>query len=277
MHLWLVCSLLSRLLFVSVSFAQSPEDLEKAKQLYKNGQILFEEDNYTHAIIAWEQGYALSKLPGFLKNIAIAYEKQEKYAEAIDTLNQYRAVAPAAEQDELKIWWADLDTKKQAQELEQRRAELLADREKFEEEQEAKEQQRMAELEKQQTQAQQRLAEEQRKANHLQAQQQKQKHAKRNTWYGVGSTSAFIAGASVYTLKAHNIYTKKIIPNCDVNSGLCLSVVQEQDSFSQLSSSQKTATILWGMSVLGASYTIWQGSSGYMTLQPNGFLLQGEF
>ena len=69
--------ILSILLNISVANAQ--EDEQVAKQLYLNGKMLFEEQRYEEAVIAWTKAYELSEKPVVLYNIAIAYEKLENY------------------------------------------------------------------------------------------------------------------------------------------------------------------------------------------------------
>ena len=103
--LWLVlCS--------SPAMAEPTEDeLKRAEELFFNGQLLFDEQHYEEAILAWQQGYALSTKPGFLKNIAIAQEAQGHYQEAIDSIFKYRAFAHFEEQDYLKQWTAELQQK----------------------------------------------------------------------------------------------------------------------------------------------------------------------
>ena len=97
-------------LLLSVSIAVAQDDSQVAKQFYLNGKMLFEEERYEEAIIAWEKAYEKSEKPVILYNIAIAYEKLESYQQAIDTLYRYRIYAPQEEQvdlvakiDELKI------------------------------------------------------------------------------------------------------------------------------------------------------------------------------
>jgi len=69
----------------------------KARLLFDNGAMLFEEGRYEDAIAAWERAYALSPRPLLMFNIANAQERVGDLYEAHDALNRYRAFAPAEE------------------------------------------------------------------------------------------------------------------------------------------------------------------------------------
>ncbi len=73
----------------------------RARELYENGAILYEEGRYEDAIAAWEEAYDLSQRPALLYNIANAYERIGDYEAALDALGLYRAYAPAAERESL--------------------------------------------------------------------------------------------------------------------------------------------------------------------------------
>ena len=79
-------------------------DVERAKVLYSNGKMLFEEKEFGKAIEAWTLAWELSgkKQAILLYNIALAYEEMGDYNESIDYIYQYRMYAPAEEQDGLK-------------------------------------------------------------------------------------------------------------------------------------------------------------------------------
>lgn len=76
-------------------------DDAKARHLYNNGVMLYEEGRYSDAIAAWKAAYDLSPRPLLLYNIAEAQERVGMWQEALDTLNRYRAYAPAEERDRL--------------------------------------------------------------------------------------------------------------------------------------------------------------------------------
>ncbi len=73
----------------------------RARELYENGAILYEEGRYEDAIVAWEEAYRLSDRHALLYNIANAYERLGQYEEAIVALGRYRAYAPATEREVL--------------------------------------------------------------------------------------------------------------------------------------------------------------------------------
>lgn len=89
------------LLLLSIALAQADPDMVRAKELYDNGAILYEEGEYEQAIVAWQAAYELSQEPLLYYNIANAYERLGRYDEAIDALAQYRAFAPSGERDAL--------------------------------------------------------------------------------------------------------------------------------------------------------------------------------
>jgi tetratricopeptide (TPR) repeat protein len=90
------------LLLGALALAQDPPaDLDRARELFENGRILYDEGSYEQAIVAWQEAYRLSQKPELYYNISGAYEKLGRYREAIDALNQYRAMAPATERDVL--------------------------------------------------------------------------------------------------------------------------------------------------------------------------------
>ena len=96
---------------IGMSVAVAQDDGQVAKQFYLNGKMLFEEERYAEAIIAWEKAYEASEKPVILYNIAIAYEKLESYQEAIDTLYRYRIYASQEEQEDLVVKIAELKVK----------------------------------------------------------------------------------------------------------------------------------------------------------------------
>ena len=54
--------------------AQANSDEVRAKELYRNGERLYEEGLYEDAVVAWERAYELSERPLLLYNIANALE-----------------------------------------------------------------------------------------------------------------------------------------------------------------------------------------------------------
>ncbi len=93
-------------LLLSPALAEPPanpttEQLDRARELYENGEILYDEGRYEDAVVAWRQGYELSGLPDFLYNIANAQERLGDVKGALDTLGRYRAFALAEERETL--------------------------------------------------------------------------------------------------------------------------------------------------------------------------------
>jgi len=73
----------------------------RARELYENGTILYEEGRYEDAIVAWDEAYRLSNRHALLYNIANAHERAGDYEAAIEALGRYRAYAPASEREVL--------------------------------------------------------------------------------------------------------------------------------------------------------------------------------
>ncbi len=85
-------------LLSGVAYAQ---DDARARELYGNGVILYEEGRYSDALLAWEEAYRLSGRHVLLFNMANAMERDGQYGRALETLNRYRAYAPADERETL--------------------------------------------------------------------------------------------------------------------------------------------------------------------------------
>lgn len=96
----------------------------RASELYQNGKRLYDEGSYEAAILAFKEGYELSKRYQFLFNISQAYERMGEFGEAANYLDQYRAFAPKDQTDTLG---RKIDALRQRQqEKQQREAELKA-------------------------------------------------------------------------------------------------------------------------------------------------------
>lgn len=74
---------------------------QRARELYENGVILYDEGLYEDAIIAWEEAYTMSARPLLLYNIASAQERLGQWQQTLETLNRYRAFATADERARL--------------------------------------------------------------------------------------------------------------------------------------------------------------------------------
>ncbi len=136
MHRALSGLLLILCLFAS-SLAQAGDDDSRARELYENGAILYEEGRYEDAIEAWQEAYRISKKPLLLFNIANAQERVGAWRDALESLNRYRAFAPADERDVLDRRMKNIERRvneQEADDAEQRRL----DEEAAQEEEEAR-------------------------------------------------------------------------------------------------------------------------------------------
>ena len=104
MHILQIALLLAGVCVEAPAWAQNTEQqptdttAQRARELYDNGKRLYDEGQYENAILAWEEGYRLSKKALFLSNIGGAYERLGDLERAVTYLDQYRAFAPADEQ-----------------------------------------------------------------------------------------------------------------------------------------------------------------------------------
>lgn len=95
--------LMTLILLASALHAQDSSTDEQARMLYNNGRMLFDEERYEDALLAWQEAYALSDRPLLLYNIALAHEKLGNYGEAIESLYKYRIYATPDEQEALLV------------------------------------------------------------------------------------------------------------------------------------------------------------------------------
>lgn len=89
------------LLVGQTAHADENADDIRARQLYDNGAILYDEGRYEDAIVAWQEAWDLSERPLLLYNIANAQERLGLWREALETLNRYRAFARPEERERL--------------------------------------------------------------------------------------------------------------------------------------------------------------------------------
>ncbi len=261
-----------------LSFAETPVSTEEAERLFYNGQLLYEEQQFESAVLAWKKGYEITELAPFLKNIALAYEANKQYPEAIDYLKQYRAFAPFEEQEELKAWLKELE------ELET---------------EQIKEQEQQANVDGGQQKEDSRSSD----ANTTDSTTDSNtpNHTSGNTNTGnapssttgqainerpntallsaAGGTALLATTASIYTVRTNNLYTQ-LEDVCDISSGLCMTSLNENDLLSQFNQAKVTSLSLWGGALIGAGLTVAiQQRSSTLTVQPwnGGFMLGGQF
>lgn len=93
--------------------AASPDEerLDESKELYANGNLLYDEGNYEMAALAFEEAYASTPLPALLFNISSAWERAGDLHKAIEYLNRYRVYAPADERPTLERRLTSLETR----------------------------------------------------------------------------------------------------------------------------------------------------------------------
>lgn len=101
--MWLVCliGLASAQEAPRPPAAEAPEARQRARELYENGERLYEEGEYEGAILAFREALELSGEAVLHFNIANCLERLGRLGEARDELTLYRAVAPAEEAETL--------------------------------------------------------------------------------------------------------------------------------------------------------------------------------
>ena len=236
----------------SLCHAQEDVSEERAKELFFNGQMLYEEGEYESAILAWERGYELTKLPAFLKNIALAHESDTNYSEAIVYLKKYRAFAPFEEQEDLKSWMTELELNLQQQVDQQRLEALEAADDTAQEQTTAINEPLDEEI----------LVTE---SMNVELQSPLPTRSKKLPVLSVAGASTFIAAASLSTLHTHRLYGD-INTHCKLTDGVgyCSSEIQDNDLLSQFKRSQTTSLLLWSAAVAGVGLTTWQATNPYM-------------
>jgi tetratricopeptide (TPR) repeat protein len=80
----------------SEAHAQSPDDI-RARDLYMEGDRHYNEGRYELAVQAFQESHRLSGRPLLLFNLANAYERLGRYAEALDALRNYEPHAQPQE------------------------------------------------------------------------------------------------------------------------------------------------------------------------------------
>lgn len=101
------------------------DDIEEARQIFANGEDLYNEGRYAAAIQAFRQAFALSGEPSCLYNISLMYEKQEDYQGAIEYREYFRAYAKDSDLGALEQEIRELENKLEEQEKEKAIAEVL--------------------------------------------------------------------------------------------------------------------------------------------------------
>ena len=228
-----------------LGFAEPAVDQERAKELFYNGQLLFDEGEFESAILAWERGYEITQLPAFLKNIALAHEKNENYSMAIDFLKQYRAFAPFEEQEDLKVWLT---------ELEALQAKLV--------------QESVTEgpPEKTDTISNEPAETEVVKTNPVEnTSEMPVENTVPNTSkdtmriWTLGGTAVLATSATVFTLRTSNLYND-LNDSCGFSgSNLnCIMTQPTSETLNQFNQAQNVSMSLWGLTAIGVGLSVWQ-------------------
>lgn len=238
----------------------SSENTEQAKEFFLNGQQLYDESRYKAAIIAWEEGYEITKLPAFLKNIALAYEGMGDYSKALETLSIYRAYAPNEEQDALREWQETLE----------------------------------AELATQEAELQEKEAEAAAKAEHTTIVETDTYAENQNTpaettvapptetdftWkpmWTAGSAATIGLAATALTIQASRLQSN-LLSSCEAAGESWLCAESAQPLQTSLDSTQTNALILWGATAAVSGLALWQLTNQQVQLTPNSITLQGRF
>lgn len=91
----------------------SRADIKRARELFDNGATLFAEGSYDGAIEAFRRAFQLSGEANCLFNIALAYDRVDRFDDAIEYLQYYRAYAPKRDHDAISKRIEGLEVRKQ--------------------------------------------------------------------------------------------------------------------------------------------------------------------
>ena len=248
----------------SLCHAQEDVTEDRAKELFFNGQLLYEEGEYDSAVLAWERGYELTKLPAFLKNIALAHEADKDYVDAIVYLKKYRAFAPFEEQEELRAWITELESSAEQQRIEQEEAQAAIE---------------PTDLVKETTL---KTTTDENSTNSI-SDATLQPEAISVSTRQIRVLSTVSTGVSIvaaaYTMQTHRLY-QDIDTHCKLTDGrgYCSNEAQKDDLLNQFQRSQTTSLILWGASLAGAGVTVWQATRPMQVqITQSGLIIGGQF
>ncbi len=73
------------------------EEVDTLRRIYAKAEAAFEVGSYSAAAKSFEEAYALSGDPDLLFNVVVCHDRLGAFAEALETLDRYEAVAPASE------------------------------------------------------------------------------------------------------------------------------------------------------------------------------------
>lgn len=72
----------------------SPEAVAEARQRFQRGVDLYEERNYTAAMVEFQRAYEITRNPAVLYNISATHELSGNMVEALDAMLEYERLAP---------------------------------------------------------------------------------------------------------------------------------------------------------------------------------------
>ena len=91
------------LVLSSLAWAQSPEQLSRARTHFEAGRALYNLGNYTDAIREFSAGYSLVPKPQFLVNLGQAYRKAGNLPRAKEMFQKFLRDAPANDPDRKQV------------------------------------------------------------------------------------------------------------------------------------------------------------------------------
>ncbi len=89
-------SLSGELSLIGVAYAQSPDEIERAKERFSTGKKRFDEQRFDEAAAIFLEAYNLSKRPGLLYYVAQSYERADALLEAQRYYKRYLDEMPDA-------------------------------------------------------------------------------------------------------------------------------------------------------------------------------------
>jgi tetratricopeptide (TPR) repeat protein len=248
------------LIHFAVAEPDDSVDLKQAEEFFLNGQQLYNESRYGAAIIAWQEGYDMTKMPAFLKNIALAQEAMGEYEQALDTLSIYRAYAPHEEQEALREWQETLERELEQRQTEQAQTETANSSETQEDPVDTTQEVTTVEQVPSETEI-----------------PPEEPGFTWNPVWSAGAATGLVVGSSLLTFQAMSLHNQ-ILDQCQSigDERICLSSTQTLQS--DLNDTQRSALFLWGASAVVSSVAVWQftqQTSVHAT--PTSISLQGRF
>jgi len=247
------------------AYGQEPEQA-RAKALYANGKMLFDEGRFNEAIKAWQEAHNLTKRPLLLYNIALAHEALGQFSEAIEVLFQYRIYAPKEEQpsllEKIEEWEAKAKKIAESRAAEERAA---ADKKANQEREEAL------------------LKQEPTPVPSVVRAPKRPRGAAAVLW---GSTAVLAGGGVAFALLS-NKHGKAADEHCDATEGVKVCTEDAAQAFNRQRNFAILADTSWGLSIVGGGFALWftlgkskvsgRQKSAAMVVEPTRIGIQGRF